>query len=210
MSEANQKTIKAYDDVAGTYVADAERVTPEAQRLWIDRVFRDIPKAASVLEIGSAFGREAAYLEEQGYSVDTSDASSEFVKYLRDHGFDARQLDIIEQKPDKIYDVILAFAVFVHFTAEDLDKAMDHIAQSLTPDGVLAFSVIQGDGDKWSDHRLDTSRFFKYWQQDELDDIAGRHELKLADSTSDNYGSKVWLQCIYRLQESIKERNYEV
>lgn len=198
MSEANQLTVEAYDKAAETYAAEAELVTPEPQQQWMNRVFNGIPKSASVLEIGSAIGREARYLMERGYVVDTSDASEAFVKYLRDQGFDARQLDIIHETPDKIYDVIVAFAVFVHFDLEDMERALSHIAKSLSPNGVLAFSVIQGDGDKWSSHRLNVSRYFKYWQPEELNDIAEQAGLRLSDSQKDSYGGKEWLQCVYK------------
>ena len=43
------------------------------------------------------------------------------------------------------------------------------------PGGVLAFTVKEGDGEGWTEARLDQPRWFVYWREPALRSILQRH-----------------------------------
>ena len=181
MSVSNQDTIKAYDGGVERYIDGTIGVTSGFQKDWLDRVFADIPVDASILEIGSAFGRDAHYLSSKGYALELTDGSAGFVDYLRSEGFDVQLLNIVKDRPAKKYDTILACGVFLHFTDEDFQQAVSNVRISLRDGGRFAFSVKLGDGDDWSDEKMGVPRYFHYYQPDELERALARAEMSIVD-----------------------------
>lgn len=168
MSNENIKTIATYRTGVKKYINRTPNDVDGNQKLWIDQIFSNIEKSSEILEIGSASGRDARYLMQSGYNVELSDATPEFVEYLRIQGLDAQVLNIVSSHPDKRYDVVYASAVFLHFTEEDFDTAVNNVRHGLNSNGKFVFSVKQGHGDGWSNEKMDSPRYFKYWQEHEL------------------------------------------
>lgn len=181
MSEANAKTLTTYNHGVDEYIFGTVQETSGQQMEWLDFVFENTPKDAKVLEIGSAFGRDAAYLIKKGYNLDLTDGSVGFVNYLNSHGFYAEYLDIVTDAPKKQYDIILACAVFLHFTDDDFKQAIVHVKQVLTEGGKLAFSVKHGDGDAWSDDKMGSPRYFRYWRREELETVLSGLGMSIID-----------------------------
>lgn len=124
--------------------------------------------AGTVLEIGSANGRDALFLEQQGRRVRRTDATRAFVEMLRAQGHEASVLNVLTDDlvdvADGPYAAVLADAVFLHFTPDQLRTALGRVAAALAAGGVLAFTVKQGTGSGWSEHKLGLPRYFHYWQ----------------------------------------------
>ncbi len=182
MSIENQQTLEVYNNGVSEYIHGTVQQTDGPQKEWLDFVFLDIPVDARVLEIGSAFGRDARYIIGKGYDVDLTDASTGFVDYLRKEGHVAELLDIVRQALDKKYDVILACAVFLHFTTEDFRRAVINVRSMLGKDGRFAFSVKRGDGDEWTDNKMGAPRYFRYYQEAELGKILDTLGMQIIDS----------------------------
>lgn len=70
MSQQNSQTITTYNQSVDMYVnSDMTRSLEGFYNSWIDDVFRNAPKDARILEIGSAHGRDATYLQSKGFTV---------------------------------------------------------------------------------------------------------------------------------------------
>lgn len=67
MSEQNQKTLSTYNAHIQQYINNTGGVTDGSLKELLDAVLADVPREAAILEIGSAFGREAKYLQSKGY-----------------------------------------------------------------------------------------------------------------------------------------------
>lgn len=181
MSDRNKRTLKTYNQNVDKYVEGTVQVTSGFQKEWLDSVFKGLPRDVAILEIGSGFGRDAQYLESKGYVVEVTDASVGFVEYLRSNGRPAKLLDIVNSHPDEKYDVILACAVFLHFTDTDFQQAVRNVRDSLLENGKFAFSVKLGDGDGWSSEKVDAPRYFNYYQPDELEKAIARAGMRVVD-----------------------------
>lgn len=168
MSEQNQKTLETYTAGVQRYIDNTGEVTDGSLKELLDAVLADVPQEAAILEIGSAFGREAQYLMSKGYEPDLTDGAEGFVAYLNEHGMRASVLDVVNQPIQKKYDVILAFAVLLHFTEEDFDRAIANIRNALNESGCFAFSLMRGAGEKWSEDKMGAPRYYRYWQEDDL------------------------------------------
>lgn len=194
MSKSNEITIATYDNDVQAYIDGTPQQTAGFQKQCIDVLLNTLPKDAAILEIGSAFGRDAKYLIERGYSPELTDATPGFVQYLTEHGFDARLLDIVQQQPEKKYDLILACAVFLHFTDDDFSRAVGHVRDSLQPAGRFAFSLKYGEGEEWSSDKMGAPRYFRYWNETTLENKMGNLGMRLLDVDVSDDGK--WLHAV--------------
>lgn len=203
----NDQTIQSYDDRAERWMAETPAGYDETHaplKHWIDAALAMLPSDARILEIGSANGRDALYMEQCGYVAERSDAAPAFVRYLRDAGFTARKLNVIHDDLGTDYDLIFANAVFPHFNQDDTAAALRNIYRSLRPGGMCAFNVKQGDEhETWVDEKLgqDHKRFMYYRDPRHLLRWIADSEYELMYLTRDNPGdreSHVWMDLILR------------
>lgn len=168
MSDSNRQTIQSYQDHANEYIAGTPQTLLPGLEKLLDAAVDEMGLEASILEIGSAFGRDAAYLQSLGYSVDCTDATPAFVDYLNSHGFEATIFNAITNEIPGKYDLILALAVLLHFTPQEFSLALQKICAALKPGGRFVFSLKQGDGEKWSSQKLGAPRYFCFWQENQV------------------------------------------
>ena len=173
MSRDNERTLVSYGLGVDAYIRGTNPEVAGPVREWIDEALRGLPANARILEIGSAFGRDAAYMRSLGFAVECSDAVPEFVDMLQEKGFDARLLNILSDEIGDGYDLILANAVFHHFPRSELGGILVRMRHALAPDGRLAFTVKSGDGEEWSSEKIGSPRYFCYWRAAEVDSLLG-------------------------------------
>lgn len=167
---ANARTIGAYDRHAQRFVEGTPHEVAGAHKEWLDLALAGVPRDARILELGSGFGRDAAYLRDLGYQVQCTDATSAFVHELRARGFTASELNAItDDLPDEL-DVLLASAVLLHFTRAEFAAVLAKARRALRPGGRFAFTLKAGDGEEWSTEKLGAPRFFCYWREADVRD----------------------------------------
>jgi SAM-dependent methyltransferase len=165
----NSRTLAAYEAHVPEYLASNSPVLPSSLAAWLDVALAPYPHA-QILEIGSGPGKIAEYLIEQGHRVDLTDAAAAFVRHLLERGHPARSFNVLTDPVPEGYDVILANAVFLHLTRQQLANSLRRLQAALAPGGRLAFTVKQGDGEEWSTAKLGAARYFCYWQAEPLRD----------------------------------------
>jgi len=171
MHETNNRTIESYEGHVQEYIDGTPQEVSGNVKDWLDQTFATVPKEARVLEFGSAFGRDAAYLESQGYSVECTDATPAFVELLQSKGFNARQLNLITDDIPRDIDVALANAVLLHFTRDEVTHVVQEVYAALKPGGTFAFSLKQGEGEEWSEAKLGVPRYFCYWGASQIQEL---------------------------------------
>lgn len=196
MSTENQTTLHTYDQAVEQYRDSTAQQTSGFQAGWIDFLLKDLPLDADILELGSAFGRDATYIVDKGYAPKLTDGSAGFVEYLRAHGYDAEVLDIVNEKPQGSYDLILACAVFLHFTEDDFKQAITNVKSALKAEGKFALSLKQGDGAEWTEAKMNMPRYFNYWRKETLERTLGEVGMSLVDCQTTPDGK--WLHAIAR------------
>jgi SAM-dependent methyltransferase len=163
VTEQGDITLATYEIAAWRY---RDRAAAPGQSLlaFLDRVAQ-LVGSAEILELGSGPGREALYLERLGLRVIRTDATRAFVEMMRDDGFDARLLDIRTDEFGGPYAAILAHAVLLHLTRDEFSDALARARGAVVDGGLLAFTLKEGDGEAWSNAKLDLPRHFTYWRE---------------------------------------------
>ncbi|HTH16784.1 MAG TPA: class I SAM-dependent methyltransferase [Magnetospirillum sp.] len=165
----NDETLRSYRDRVQEYVDRTAHEVTGASKDWIDAALSGLPASARVLELGSAFGRDAAYMAAKGYRVECTDAVPEFVERLRESGFNARPFNALTDELEAGYDLILANAVLLHFSRDEFARVLGKLRRSLGDGGRFAFSLKRGRGEEWSRMKLGAPRFFCYWEPHQLE-----------------------------------------
>ena len=159
-------TLRSYETAAQRY-ADQSAGPGPASCAFLDR-FADTVGQGRVLEIGSGPGMDATYLEGRGLSISRTDATPAFVEMIRAAGHEARVLDVRTADLGGPWDAVLAQAVLLHLDRGQFADALQRIRQAVVDGGVFAFTLKEGDGDAWSEAKLDLPRYFSYWREPPL------------------------------------------
>lgn len=170
--DSNAKTLATYDDNFSNYVEGTAQITSGFQKQWLEYVLGQQKKDASILEVGAGFGRDATFILEQGYTqLTVTDAFDAAVTALLKRGFAAKKLNLLLDDIDEDYDLIIAAAVFLHFTEDEFGRVLTKLKGALAKNGILAFSVKQGSGEEWTSAKMDAPRFFHYWNEADIKQV---------------------------------------
>jgi SAM-dependent methyltransferase len=170
----NKRTLQAYQDKTQEYI-QATPPLDDTTKAWLDKSLGLIPADGKILEVGSGFGRDAEYIQQQGFHVECSDAVPNFVDLLRQKGFEARRLDLLTDDLGSGYDLVVADAVLLHFTPEESGAVTRKVREALNDGGVFALRMKRGNGPKWTEEKLGEPRYFYYWQPHDLQGLLGKN-----------------------------------
>jgi len=137
--------------------------TPATRSPLVDELLSLVETGARVLELGSGPGRDADALEEGGLSVDRTDGAASFVALQHVAGHTVRLLDVRDTTYGGPYDAVFANAVLLHVPRSRLRGVLRTALAATRPGGVIAASFKEGDGDEWSERKLEAPRYFTYW-----------------------------------------------
>lgn len=193
-SDTNARTLAAYEQAAALY---REQTLALPENGWLRQLAGMAPDG-TVLEVGSASGRDADDLERLGRRVHRTDATAAFVEMQRAEGHAADVLDVLTDDIAGPYAAVLANAVFLHFQPDELRHVLAKVRAALVPDGLLAFSVKVGDGSEWSSHKLGVPRFFQYWQPGPLGDLVTECGYELVQVDLDPGEPWGWIRVLAR------------
>lgn len=155
-------TLASYDAAADVYREHSTLPVP-AVAAYLDRLAR-LVDGGTVLELGSGPGLDAAHLELRGAEVLRTDGAPAFVAMLQAGGHEARLLDVRTGDLGGPHDAVLADAVLLHLTREELADVLVRARRAVRPGGWLAVTLKEGDGEGWSTAKLGLPRFFTYWR----------------------------------------------
>ena len=199
MSIQNKKTLEAYQKAAKNYLKSSKIVAKEYKEstkeykkkvnLFIKDTFKELPKGSKILEVGSADGENAKYIEKLGYNVTASDVADDFLIAIKDNGLKPIKFNLLTDKFRDKYNAIFCWRVFVHFTKEDSLKALKRSYDALNDDGLFILSVINKDCKKkdneWIDfpdeYHLGVDRYFNYYSKKEMDEIIDKTKFEIID-----------------------------
>ena len=215
MSVQNKKTIEAYQTNANRYLENNYKIDKE---LWeesqknvqhlMKELLSSIPKDGRILEIGSADGEIASYIKSLGYDITASDIADDFIKEITKKGLEPIKFNLLEDEFKDKYNCIICWKVFVHFTDNDVLKALEKIYDALDDNGIVIFNLISGDQkdnkEEWIDfpdnYSIGIDRYFRYYLKEDMDTIISKTDFKIFDYKEEIGVEKIkWL--IYVLKK---------
>lgn len=171
MTGSNARTLLSYDQRVEAYVDGTSQEVSGPAKQWLDEALHGLDKEARLLELGSAFGRDAAYIQALGYSLECTDAVPGFVELLTQRGYQASLLNLLIDDLVGPYDLIIANAVLLHFNHGEFSLVLAKIKAALGSSGRFAFSLKAGQGEGWSNEKIGAPRYFCYWTPKSLEPL---------------------------------------
>lgn len=168
MDDTNKKTIESYEVSINQYIQNTPNKRGAVVEGWLDKSIEDLRLDAKILEIGSAYGRDAKYIEDKGFHIEKTDAAQGFVDILVQKDPTSHLLNVVTDDINSDYDLILANAVLLHLNDEETQGVLVKIFDTLISGGTFAFTLKQGEGEAWQNNKDMAPRFFNYWHKDDI------------------------------------------
>lgn len=165
------RTKSFYERFAHEYeLSIPDRVTG-GMKEWLDTLAAGIPLTAPIFEVGSGTGRDASYLESQGYTVQRSEIADSFIRRFEERGIDALKFDVLNDRFPGPQEAVFANSVFCHMTNRQLRTALGNVHDALVQGGRLGFNT-KSAAVPWNtmaqSDRLPGSRYFSHWPPSKL------------------------------------------
>lgn len=197
MEDHRAETIKTYQERYDAYAQSAAPVVKDDFKEWMDEFASCLPPSGSILEFGSATGRDARYFAQLGFNVTCSDVIPQALEALRQDGFTAVYHDLYDE-PLPVwlgaFDGFFANAVLLHAEPAAFAKAVSDIAHVLKNGGVAAFSLKAGEGEEVSLEKMSAPRYFRYYTAEILREVLGAHPFTVKSLSYSPDGK--WLRAI--------------
>lgn len=165
---SDERTIGIYDKQADEY-GEMTREMGEFSELQAFAVA--LPKDAHILDIGCGPGFYAAWLAQQGFTVDATDAAEAMVEMADAHpGVTAWQAQFADLDASAVYDGIWANFSLLHAKRADMPDLLARIHRALKPGGLFHIGMKLGEGE--GPDRI--GRFYAYYSEEELDALLAK------------------------------------
>lgn len=200
MQETNKTTIDSYEKGITEYIQNAPNKRGGVVEGWIEKSLQHLKPDAKIIEIGSAYGRDARIIEEKGFYVEKTDATRGFVELLQKDDPNARILNIITDDIEDHYDLIIANAVFLHFNDDETQLTISKVYNALNPGGIFSLTLKEGEGEAWQTNKGMAPRFFNFWSKDGIVKLlskVGFIDINAWVDASDGSGA-TWIMVIAR------------
>jgi len=173
---------KTYEKLGEKYLENIEKYTPKA----IYDFMKLLPKGGTVLDVGSAGGRDSEKFSQSGFKVIGIDLVDKFIKTAQNRvpsgtfrKMDLEKLDF----PKNYFDGIWVNAVLMHVRKKNIQKVLDNLNQCLKPNGKAYFQVKKGIGEQYLTDKFSPikKRFVSLFEKKEFEEDlkkSGYHLLK--------------------------------
>lgn len=169
--DPSDQTIETYRQNFDRYVARTGTEPLGEFKDLLDFFASQLPTGGSILEIGSASGRDARYLTFKGFKVLCTDVIPEALRRLALEGFETEEYDFRNVPSSnwiEKFDGVFANAVLLHAPQDIFESALGNIARVLKKGGIAAFSLKTGVSEEFSLEKMDAPRYFRYHTEVEV------------------------------------------
>lgn len=177
----NTITLESYENNIEKYISWTRSQVSWDSKIWIDKTLSYISKKSKILELWTWNWRDADYIEWLWYDILRSDWVNSFIDYHTKNWKEIIKLDLLNFDIEWEFDLVFANAVLLHFNYEQFIEIIKNIKKILTPNWIFSFSVKEWIWDEITTTKLWNERFFKYWNEQEIQDLL----------------TKLWLEILY-------------
>lgn len=196
-------TIQTYQNNFNLYKEKTPSVVSGEFVAWIDAFINLLPQNGNVFELGSAEGRDARYLRDKGFSVFCTDVIPQAFESLVADGFTTYMYDLRaepQQKWVNSFEGVFAKAVYLHIPQDIFEKSLDQMSTLLKDGGIFCCTFKLGVGEEVETGELGGERYFKYYTEEELQNIFQKHRQYEVIKTMVTNDEK-WVQFLLKKKE---------
>lgn len=187
---SNYYDINAKDYIENTINCDMS--------IHYEKFLKFLPAKGKILDIGFGSGRDMIYFKSLGYNVEGIDTSLEFVKNMKNKGFDVSLMSVTKLNFKNTYDGLWACASLLHIEREKLEETILRCINALKENGILYCSFKYGNKEIEKDNR-----YFNYINEEIINDIANKNDLNIIDLYQSNdvrtiRNNEKWINIIFK------------
>ncbi len=139
--DGNRRALAWYEENYDYYASLIDREPSNEREAALRQLVEHVPRDGVILELGSATGRDADFVESLGPKVRRTDITRGFIDLQAKRGKQVDRLDLLTDDYGGPYDGVLAMCVLLHVAPEATDAVLVAIAEALKPAGVFLVSV---------------------------------------------------------------------
>lgn len=163
-----------------------------------EKFLKYMSRTGKILDVGFGSGRDMIYFKSLGYEVEGIDTSLEFVKNMKNRGFDVSLMSVTKLNFKNIYDGLWACASLLHIKREELEETILRCINALKDNGILYCSFKYGNKEIEKDNR-----YFNYINEEIINDIANKNGLNIIDLYQSNdvrtiRNNEKWINIIFK------------
>lgn len=205
--EENKKTFSIlapqYNEKWRTYLKHQEVVLKPFE----DRLRDEFEGKIRVFDIGCGVGLDLYILSQHGFDVYGLDICPEMVRYARQNVPDAHvsEGDFLNGTIDNVSHGVIMDAFLHLFPQRDISLVFDRVKSVLHPRGYGLICTTKSDKSKEGyfdkrDYRGKTTRFRKFWREDELKLAIQENGFEICDFYEDHEENfdKIWMNVVFR------------
>ena len=155
-----------------------------------------LPKTGKILDVGFGSGRDMIYFKSLRYEVEGIDTSIEFVKNMKEKGFNVRLESACELNYSDEYDGIWACASLLHIKRDELEEVIIKCMKALKENGVFYCSFKYGSMEVEKD-----GRYFNYINEESMSKLLNKNNINVMEiyKTNDvrtDRNNEIWINVI--------------
>ena len=173
-----------------------------------EKFLAELPKGASILDVGCGAGVKSRYLIDKGFNVTGIDFSEKMIEIARREspGIPFEVVDVYEiEKYPKTFDGVFAQAVLLHVPKNRIREVLEKLKDKINPNGLLYIAVkgMRDDGveeaiKREDDYGYEYERFFSFFNIPELENYLKELDMEIVWKTNTISGRADWLQIVGR------------
>lgn len=175
--ETKKSLIVTYDKYARDRYQAKHAEWKTAEREKFHRLLR-ANKSKLILDLGSGPARDAPYFRDNGFEIVCVDLSREMAGICAEKGLvtaimDIERLGLI----DNSFDAVWAMNSLLHIPKSKFEAVLSDIKRILRPGGLFYLGMYGGHDFEgiWEDDFYTPKRFFSFYTDEDLKEIASRH-----------------------------------
>lgn len=154
MTKRNKERVyESYEEIVHWFDDARTKTLMEAE--YLNLIVKAIPAGSSVLDLGCGTGEPIAkFFIDKGFKVTGVDGSKKMIELCKKRFPNEQWIvsDMREINLNQQFDVVLAWHSFFHLDPDSQRRMFKIFATHIKPDGILAFTSGEEEGEIWSDN----------------------------------------------------------
>ncbi|MCJ8011237.1 class I SAM-dependent methyltransferase [Paenibacillus sp. KQZ6P-2] len=139
-----------------------------------------------LLEIGAGTGIDSLYFKENGIEVTSVDLSSEMIRYCKEKGLQAYEMDFYNLDfADNTFDAVYALNCLLHVPKNEIGDVLQEIKRIMKPDALFYMGLYGGNDSEgiWENDWCDPKRFFASYSDHSIRTLVGKYFKEISFNT---------------------------